>query len=219
MRLCRRTTSMSLPGKMRIEAYDDADDFAVRIAGIPHLGLLGVAFGDVVAINTPKAQSGSDYNWVRTLWHEIAHTMAIGVSNRRVPRWFTEGISVFEEKRARQEWAREMNLQFYSALEQDRLHHLSEMDRGFSRPEFPGQVLLSYFHASKIIAYLNSEHGNESVSNVLIELRNGNSIEQSLENVTGLDLNTLNDRMMSAFRVERDNYRRILQGMPNLLSR
>ena len=33
-----------LTGKIQIEAYNDPDDFAVRVAGIPHIGLLGSQF-------------------------------------------------------------------------------------------------------------------------------------------------------------------------------
>ena len=67
--------------RIRIEAYNDADDFAVRIAGLPHLGLLGVAFGDIVALNTPRALPGEPYNWARTLRHELAR---LGLAHWRI---------------------------------------------------------------------------------------------------------------------------------------
>ena len=34
------------------------------------------------------------------------------MSNQRVPRWLTEGISVYEEGQARPEWGREMEVPF-----------------------------------------------------------------------------------------------------------
>ncbi|NND73204.1 MAG: tetratricopeptide repeat protein [Rhodothermales bacterium] len=202
---------------IRIEAYNDADDFAVRIAGIPHLGLLGVAFGDVVAINTPGALPGTPYNWARTLWHEIAHTMAIGTSGHRVPRWFTEGLSVYEERKARPEWGRELDLQLYTALDRDRLHHLAEMDRGFTRPEFPGQVLLSYYHASKIVEYLETTFGPEIIPQILVSLRNGDDIGTSLEAATGQSLQALDASLFAMLGDERDAFRRVINGLPDLL--
>jgi tetratricopeptide (TPR) repeat protein len=161
------------PGKLQLEAYNDRDDFAVRVAGIPHLGLLGVSFGDVLALNTPQAQAGREYNWARTLWHEIAHTMAIGVSDFHVPRWFTEGLSVYEEQRARPEWGREMNLELFTAFDQDKLLPLATIDRGFTRPSFPGQIILSYYHASKIIGFIVEQHGFIAITNILTSLREG----------------------------------------------
>ena len=91
----------TLNDKILVEAYYDADDFAVRVAGVPHLGLLGVSFGDVLAINTPKGQPEGTYNWARTLSHELVHTLSIGISNFRLPRWFAEGLAVYEEQVAK----------------------------------------------------------------------------------------------------------------------
>lgn len=173
-------------GKITIEAYNDGDDFAVRVAGVPHRGLLGVSFGDVVAVNTPGAQATDAYNWARTLWHELAHTMAIGVSEHRVPRWFTEGLSVYEEARARPEWGREMELAFLSADREGRILQLQEIERGFTRPQFPGQVILSYYHAGQIIDYLVDRFGFAVVVDVLEAFRNGADSRSALESATGL---------------------------------
>jgi len=135
-------------GRILVEAYNNEGDFAVRVAGVPHLGLLGVSFGDVVALQTPQAYGTSQtYNWARTLWHELAHTMAIGVSDFRTPRWFTEGLSVYEEQRARPEWGREMDLEFFSAYKEDLLLPLEKIDQGFTRPSIfgKGKALLRAF--------------------------------------------------------------------------
>lgn len=205
-------------GRILIEAYSDQDDFAVRIAGVPHLGLLGVCFGDVIALNTPRALGDDPYNWARTLRHELAHTMAIGVSNYRVPRWFTEGLSVYEEKRVRRDWARELELELFAAMGRDKLHDLPRMDRGFTRPEFPGQVLLSYYHASKIIEYLVDTYGFESITGVLRRLRSGDAIDEAIENETGTAIALLDGRIEDALERRRDEVEDRLGGLPDVLA-
>ena len=180
--------------KILIEAYNDRGYFDVRVAGVPHIGLLGVSFGDVIALNTPKAQARRPYNWARTLWHELAHTMAIGVSKHHVPRWFTEGLSVYEEQRARPEWGREMDLEFFSAFDRDKLHRLEEIDRGFTRPEFPGQILLSYYHASKVIAFIVDQYGFEAITDILAGLGQGLDQEAVFRQVLGQSRNALDLR-------------------------
>jgi len=204
-------------GKITLEAYNDRDDFAVRIAGLPHLGLLGVSFGDVVALNTPQAQAGSEYNWARTLWHEIAHTMAIGVSRYHVPRWFTEGLSVYEEQRARPEWGREMDLELFSALDQDKLHPLEAIDQGFTRPAFPGQVLLSYYHASKVIAFLVAQHGFQAIIDLLEALGQGLDQEAAFQQVLGQSRRAVDTAFRADLKQQRARFDDILAGMPDLL--
>ena len=204
--------------RILLEAYNDADDFAVRVAGVPHIGLLGVCFGDVVAMNTPAARSEARYNWARTLWHELAHTMAIGLSNYRVPRWLTEGLSVYEEVRANPAWKRDLELQFFTAYDQDRLHRLEEIDRGFTRPTFQGQVLLSYYHAYRVIEFVVAEYGFDAITGLLKSLASGRTETAAIQNVLGISREALD----AAFRVhldqERDRLDPVLRGWPDMLT-
>ena len=80
-----------------VELYPDHDDFAVRIAGLPGIGLLGVTFGYLVAMDSPTGRADDDFHWGTTLWHEMAHVFTLEATNHLVPRWFSEGVSVYEE--------------------------------------------------------------------------------------------------------------------------
>ena len=81
------------------------------------IGALGACFGRVVTMDSPKAREPGTFSWQATLWHELAHVVTLQLSNQRVPRWLTEGISVYEEGKARQEWGREMEVPFAMALQ------------------------------------------------------------------------------------------------------
>ena len=86
-------------GPILIEMFPQHDDFAVRTVGLPGmLGALGACFGRVVTLDSPKARPPGDFNWEPTLWHELAHVITLQLSKQRVPRWLTEGISIYEEK-------------------------------------------------------------------------------------------------------------------------
>ena len=94
------------------------DDFAVRTLGLPGMiGALGACFGRVVTLDSPRARPPGEFSWGETLWHEMAHVITLQMSNNRLPRWLSEGTSVFEERRARPEWGRETDLPFAQALE------------------------------------------------------------------------------------------------------
>src|SRR5262249_16537609 len=86
-------------GPILVEIFPSHDDFAVRNLGLPGMiGALGACFGRVVTMDSPKARPGT-FQWEATLWHELAHVITLQMSNQRIPRWLTEGISVYEEKR------------------------------------------------------------------------------------------------------------------------
>ncbi len=93
-----------LTSPVQVEAYPNHEDFAVRTMGMPGLGALGVTFNYVVAIDSPSAadpQRGpGTFHWAETLWHEMSHVYVLAMTNSRTPRWFTEGLAVYEESAA-----------------------------------------------------------------------------------------------------------------------
>ncbi|MFC1477005.1 tetratricopeptide repeat protein [candidate division KSB1 bacterium] len=203
--------------KILIEAYNSDADFDVRLAGIPNLDLLGVCFGDIVAIQTPKAREDEPYNWARTLWHELAHVMALGVSDHQVPRWMTEGLSVYEEMQARPEWHRRMEIDLFTALDNDMLLPLNEIDRGFTRPEFEGQVLLSYYQSFKIIEYIADKYGFESVVQLLENFAAKKSVDDSFFEVFGKTSEALNDEFFDSLEEQKDAMSDIISGSQPLM--
>ena len=62
------------------------------------------------------ARPPGDFSWQATLWHELAHVFTLQLSDYRVPRWLTEGISVYEEHRRQPAWGRELTLEFAHQL-------------------------------------------------------------------------------------------------------
>ena len=82
-----------------------------------------------------KARPPGEFQWEATLWHELAHVITLQMSNQRVPRWLTEGISVYEEKKARAEWGREMDVAFAGMLNRGETLKLRDLNSAFTEPE------------------------------------------------------------------------------------
>ena len=82
-----------------VEIYPNHEDFVVRSIGMPGVGILGVTFGYLFAMDSPTGHPEQSYHWGTTLWHEMAHVFTLEATNHFVPRWFSEGISVYEEWR------------------------------------------------------------------------------------------------------------------------
>ncbi|MBA3438302.1 MAG: tetratricopeptide repeat protein, partial [Pyrinomonadaceae bacterium] len=120
-----------------VELFPNHEDFAVRTLGLPGLGALGVCFGQVIALDSPSARPVGQFNWGSTLWHEYTHVMTLQMTEYRIPRWFSEGLSVYEERRGRPGWGDDWSLTNLKAFADGRWFKIADLDGGFMRPRTP----------------------------------------------------------------------------------
>ena len=185
---------------VRVELFRSNADFSVRTVGLTGLGALGVCFGPVVAMDSPAARPVGDFNWGSTLWHELAHTFTLGATDNRIPRWLSEGLSVFEERRARRSWGADVTPEFLAAYAEKRLVPPSRMNDGFMRPRFPQEVILSYYQASLIVEWIEQQKGIAGMRAMLAGYRGGASTAQVVHDVLGMDLAQLDAQFDSYVR-------------------
>ena len=158
---------MTLPGPVQVETYADHEDFAVRTMGMPGLGALGVTFGEVVAMDSPSGRKPGDFNWASTLWHEMSHVYILTATDHRVPRWFTEGLAVHEETQASPEWGDPITPDILVAIREKKLLPVAQLDRGFIRPEYEAQVVVSYYQAGRICDYIQERWGADKLLDIV----------------------------------------------------
>jgi hypothetical protein len=127
--------------------------------GMPGLGALGVTFGEVIAMDSPSARKPGDFNWGSTLWHEMSHVFILMATNYRVPRWFTEGLAVHEEGERSPEWKNRATPEVLVAIRDKKMLPITKLDRGFVYPEYPSQVIVSYFQAGSICDFVKEKWG------------------------------------------------------------
>ena len=158
---------MTLPGPVQVEVYPDHEDFAVRTLGMPGLGALGVTFGEVVAMDSPSGRKPGEFHWASTLRHEMSHVFILTATNHRVPRWFTEGLAVHEETEASPEWGDRITPDILAAIRAKELLPVEVLDSGFIRPEYPAQVIVSYYEAGRICDYIQSRWGADKLLDIV----------------------------------------------------
>ena len=173
------------PTPLRVEVYRRHADFSVRTVGLAGLGALGVSFGPVVAMDAPSARQRGEFNFGSTLWHELAHTFTLGVTDHRIPRWFSEGLSVFEEHRARSGWGQGLRLSFLAALKQDKLLPVSRLTDGFVRPTYPEQIGHAYYQASLVCEMIVETRSWQGIRAILDGYRAGGSTDSVFRKALG----------------------------------
>ncbi|MBN2321574.1 MAG: tetratricopeptide repeat protein [Acidobacteria bacterium] len=175
-------------GPLFVEMFPDHGGFAVRTLGLPGLdGALGACFGKVIAMDSPRVGGAGQFNWGTTLWHEFTHVITLQMTNHNIPRWFTEGLSVFEEFRARPGWGNGINLPFIKAYKEGKLLKASELNEGFTRPESPERIPLSYLQAALACEWMEEEYGFESILRALALFAENKPSEEVFLQALGLD--------------------------------
>ena len=180
-------------GPILVEIFPKHDDFAVRNVGLPGMiGALGACFGRVVTMDSPKARPPGEFQWEATLWHELAHVITLQMSNSRVPRWLTEGISEYEEKIARPDWARGMDVEFAARLNRGDTLKLENLNSAFRDGRTIG---LAYFQASLLVEHIVATYGDEGLHKLLKAYGQGLETNAAMRAAVGEDLG----QMQAAF--------------------
>ena len=174
--------------RIRVEVFSSHEDFSVRTLGLPGLSALGVSFGPVVAVDSPSARPKGDFNWASPLWHELTHSITLEMTHNRVPRWFAEGLSVFEEHQARPGWGNDINIAFLKAHNRKALLPISELNNGFVSPSEPQQISNSYYQAYLVIEFITQDFGFEAILEMLLHYRDGLYTKDIFKSVLGFSL-------------------------------
>ena len=185
-------------GPIIIEIFNNHEDFAVRTLGIPGLGALGVCFGFVIAQDSPSAREAGEFNWGSTLWHEYTHVITLQMTDYRIPRWFSEGLSVYEERRARPGWGDDWNPLFVRAFAEKRWFKMADLDAGFQRPKTPQDVPIAYFQASQVCEFIAERYGFDAILRMLAMYRDKARTPDVLQQVLKLSESDF-DREFSAY--------------------
>jgi tetratricopeptide (TPR) repeat protein len=175
-------------GPIHVEIFPDHGGFAVRTLGLPGLGgALGVCFGKVLAIDSPRARKVGNFNWGTTLWHEFTHVMSLQMSNYNIPRWFSEGLSVHEEHRARPGWGDRLNVPLLRAYKEGKLLKASQLNLGITHPQSPEQIVFSYYQAGMFCEMVEKKFGFDKLKQSLTLFAQNVRSEEVFRQTLGLD--------------------------------
>jgi len=171
---------------MIIELYHDHDDFGVRTVSTPGIGLLGVTFGYLTAMDSPKARVVGEFHWGSTLWHEIAHVYTLEATNHLLPRWMSEGLSVYEEWNTGPLQDRMLSFDVLSAIRDEELLPIESLDLGFVRPQYQGQVQVSYAQAGLLCDFISDNFGHEALVSLVKSFAKNSPLEDAIQTATGM---------------------------------
>jgi len=195
--------AVKLPEPVIVEIFPQKKEFAVRTFGLPGAeGFLGVCFGRVITANSPASQGENPSNWESVLWHEFCHVVTLNKTHNKMPRWLSEGISVYEEEREDRTWATALNPRYRAMILGKELTPLSQLSGAFLAPASPLHLQFAYFESALAVEFLVERFGMDVVKSVLEDLGTGIPINEALPRRTKTSLDQL-DRDFAQFARER----------------
>lgn len=137
-----------------------------------------------------------DLAWGRdAIVHEITHVLVGHLTFSclgDVPTWLNEGLAVYSEGGLDPISQR----QFEDAVREDTLLTIRSLSSGFS--EVADKAYLSYSQSYSIVKFLIETYGQKEMTDLLLALRDGLSIDEALVQTYGFDVEGLEDAWRSA---------------------
>ncbi len=150
-----------------IEVFENTQDFAVRSVGLPDIGpLVGICFGKVITLISPDTLSA---NWQEIAWHEFSHVITLQMTRNRIPRWLSEGISVWEEQQGRPYWGRRQGLDLVRAAEREQYLPVSELNSAFSGARSNADLGFAYFQSYLVVDYIEQTFGFDKLRELVVQ--------------------------------------------------
>jgi len=164
-----------------VEIYPQQKDFAIRTFGLPGgAGFLGVCFGRVITANSPASQGSRPANWESVLWHEFCHAVTLEKTKNRMPRWLSEGISVYEERLQDPSWGQSITPLYREMLLDESLTPVSKLSGAFLTPPSAMHLQFAYYQSNLVVQFLVENYGIDSLKMLLDELGNGLPINEAI---------------------------------------
>jgi tetratricopeptide (TPR) repeat protein len=177
---------LDLKRPVMVEFFGQQQDFAIRTFGsLGGQGLLGVCFGTVITMNSPGGLAHGRNNWQSTLWHEFCHVVTLTLTQNKMPRWLSEGISVHEESQRNAIWGMPMDATFRRMiLEEKAAKSISQLSSAFLNAESDDHLTFAYYQSSQVVGYLLERFGPEKLQSILRDLAGGKRINDAIADNT-----------------------------------
>jgi tetratricopeptide (TPR) repeat protein len=178
--LCARY-GLELATPTVVEIFPEQKDFGVRTFGMPdNPGFLGVCFGPVITANSPASQGAHPENWEAVLWHEFCHVVTLGLTRNKMPRWLSEGISVYEELQANPAWGQRMNPRYREMILGEDFVPIGKLSAAFLTAKSDQHLQFAYYQSALAIEFLVGRFGHAALKAILREVGEGGEINATI---------------------------------------
>src|SRR5213078_3558131 len=114
------------------------------------------------------------------LWHEFCHVVTLQMTKNKMPRWLSEGISVFEERQANPTWGQSMNPKYRELILGEGLTPVGKLSAAFLTPKTDLDLQFAYYESYLVVEFLVQRFGLEPLKAILKDLGAGIAINDAI---------------------------------------
>jgi tetratricopeptide (TPR) repeat protein len=114
------------------------------------------------------------------LWHEFCHVVTLQLTKNKMPRWLSEGISVYEEHQADPSWGMRIDPRYREMILGEDLVPVGKLSGAFLAPKSSRHMQFAYLQSSLVVEFIVERFGIEKLRNILTDLRDGTEINVAL---------------------------------------
>jgi tetratricopeptide (TPR) repeat protein len=181
--------------RVKVEVFHTWDDFSERTIGYRGFTALGACFGTFITLVSPVDANvrKQDFMWEATVWHEYTHVLTLSLSRHRVPRWLTEGFSVYEEKQRNAAWERGMDRELFDAVSNKDIAPVALLNRLFRGP----RILFGYYQGGLIVELLARDFGFKKAIALLAAFGDDLDTEDAFQRALGITSQAFDQRFLA----------------------
>jgi len=146
-----------------------------------------------VTLDSPTALPPGAFSWRGTLHHELAHVITLELSKGRVPRWLTEGLSVYEERKVSPQWNRESERDLIDAIASDDVLTLADINAAFRG----SRVLYAYYQGGLMCEFIERDFGFPALREMVRLFGDGLTTPQVVERALSIDAEEFDARFLA----------------------
>jgi cytochrome c-type biogenesis protein CcmH/NrfG len=191
--MLQKKWSFQVATPVYVSEFAQQEDFATRTIGLPDFPALGACFGQVVTLDSPRALPPGNFLWSLVEHHELAHVVTLQLSKGRVPRWLTEGISVYEERKASKTWYRENERDVIDAIASDDVLTLKDINGAFRGP----RVMYAYYQGGLMCELIERDFGFDKLREMVRLYGDGLSTDEVVRKALGVEPTEFDARFLA----------------------
>src|SRR5690606_15700671 len=124
-----------------------------------------------------------------------AHVITLNLTRNKMPRWLSEGISVYEELVVDPSWGQRMIPEYIEFILGDKMHPVSNLSGAFLTAKNNLDLQFAYYQSALVVEFLVKEYGFDKLVAILRELGEGTEINTAIAKHTE-EIETIDEKFI-----------------------